>query len=304
MKRKSSGHRTAIFVATAASLAVLGLAFAVSGTAAAPVAWVDVSGTPLAAAPSAHAQRSCRAADLQISAGRAGAFQGAASQELILTNLAPDACALAGPLEGEAVLDGGGRRALTTTASAAHRLDLAAGQTARMLVGTPGICAGAGHPNVASNLQLAFDTGETAAVAGVWINVECGSPSTLLFAADALPLAPVAASQLTARLSAPASAFRGRTLVYTVTLTNPSGSAISLSSCPSYTEWLASSPSALVKRTLRLNCAGAPSIAPGQSVAFEMRLWVPRTLAPGATKLGWNLEVPAGAAAGAGIDLS
>lgn len=304
MKRNNGGHRAAILVVTAASFAALVVGLAVTGSAAAPIPWVDVSGTPLTAAAPVHAQRACTAADLQIAAGRNGAFQGWVAQELLLTNSGAGACALAGPPSGAALLDAGGQRAFTATGSAAHRLDLAPGQTARMVVGTPGACTGAGHPVVASGLQLALPTGETAAVSGVWVNVECGSPRTILFSADAAPAAAtVPASGLRATLKAPSSAVRGATLTYVVVLSNPTASSIAFGSCPSYTEWLAGPGSAAVKRTLRLNCGAAPSLAPGQSVAFEMRLEVPSTMT-GLTKLSWNLEVPGGAAVGTAIGVS
>jgi len=305
MKRKSGGRRAAILAIGAAALTALVAAFVVTGSAAAPISWVDQAGAPLPAVAPIQAQRLCRAADLQIRVGRDGAFHGWAAQELVLTNTAGDACALAGPLAGAAVLDAGGERALAGSAgAAAHRLDLAPGQTARMLVGTPGACAGAGNPVVASSLRLAFDTGETAAVSGVWLNVECGAPRTVLFSADAIPAAAVPASGLRATLTAPSSVGRGRTLSYVVTLANPTANTITLGSCPSYTEWLGSGPSVGISRTLRLNCGAAPRLGPGQSVAFEMRLSVPQNSTLGPAKLSWHLEVPDGAGAGTTIGVS
>lgn len=302
--KRTSGQRALILAVTAASFAALVAGLAVTGAAAAPIPWVDVSGTPLAAAP-VHAQRACTAADLQIVAGRNGAFQGWAVQELLVTNRAPDACALAGPLTGAALLDAGGRRALTAAASAAHRLDLAPGQTARMLVGTPGVCAGAGHPAVASSLQVVLASGESSTVPGVWVNVECGSPRTILFRAGPAPAtATVPASRLRATLKAPSSAVRGAPFTYVVILSNPTAGPIALGACPSYTEWLGAAPSSVVRRTLRLNCGAAPSLAPGQSLAFEMRLDVPSTMTPGLTKLSWVLEVPEGAAVGTAVGVS
>jgi uncharacterized protein DUF4232 len=301
MNGKTIGHRVATFLLAAASLTALVVAFVATGSAAAPVAWVDQSGTPLAAA-AVHAQRACRAADLQIAAGRAGAFQGFATQELVLTNRASDACALAGPPSGSAILDAGGSRSLTAARSAAHRIDLAPGQTARALIGAPGACAGAGHPSVASSLSLELDTGETAAVSGVWVNVECGAPQTILFNAGAVPVQRVPASGLEATLSAPASTARGKTLSYVVILSNPTSTAISFGACPSYTESLGTART-LVSRTLRLNCGGAARLAPGQSLAFEMRLGVPQAMTAGTAKLGWHLEVPDGAAAGTAISV-
>jgi len=304
MNGNSISHRAATLALTAASLTVLLVAFVATGSAAAPIAWVDQSGTPQSAAAQVHAQRACRAADLQIAAGRAGAFRGMAAQELLLTNRAANACSLAGPPGGAAMLDAGGQRALTTAGTAAHRIDLAPGQVVRVLVGTAATCAGAGHPNVASSLHLALDTGETASVSGVWVNAECGSPQTILFDAGAAPAARVPASSLRAKLSAPASVGRGQTLSYVVVLSNPTASTITFGGCPSYTEWLGAGPSGGGSRTLLLNCGAAPSISPGQSVAFEMRITVPTTMATGTAKLSWHLEVPDGAGAGATVGIS
>ena len=76
MKRKSGGRRAAILAIGAAALTALVAAFVVTGSAAAPISWVDQAGAPLPAVAPIQAQRLCRAADLQIRVGRDGAFHG------------------------------------------------------------------------------------------------------------------------------------------------------------------------------------------------------------------------------------
>jgi hypothetical protein len=303
MNLNNIGHRAAILITATFSLTAIVLAFVVRSSAAAPVPWVDQSGSPLVTAQP-HAQRSCRTANLKIGIGRVGAFHGQATQELLLTNVATEACAFPGAPTGAALLDSGGQRILGSANWATNRLDLAPGQSARLVVGTPGACVGAGHPDVASTLRLALATGETASVSGVWVNVECGPPQTILFIADAMRATRLPASGLQATLSAPADAVRGQTLSYMVVLSNPTATRIALTDCPSYTESLGVAPATAVTRTLLLNCRAAPRLDPGHSLAFEMQLSVPQTMTPGVAKLSWHLAVPDGVAVGTTIVVS
>ena len=98
---------------------------------------------------------------------------------------------------------------------------------------------------------------------------------------------------LTATIEAPASIAAGQTLDYFVTLTNPTAEPISLSSqCPAYTESLATTaalPNVWVHPTYRLNCGPVPSMAPGQSTRFAMRLAVPANIETGSGTLFWEL---------------
>jgi len=264
------------------------------------IPWVDVPSIPQSLAASTQAARACGAADLEIVAGMAGAFHGQATQELALRNRAADACFLPGA--PQALLPNAGARGQVTSAAfATRRVDLAPGESATMLIGTPVGCA-AGQPVVASSLRLTLPNGEQVTVGGTRIDTECGSPAVIAFEpVDPAPAEPAAGpvSTLDVSLSAPRTVARGAVLSYRVTLANQSSTPVALSPCPSYTEVLGTGGAAAVQRTLLLNCGAAGSIAGGASLTFEMKLAVPASTPAGTTKVSWKLEVPGGPVVGA-----
>jgi hypothetical protein len=83
----------------------------------------------------------------------------------------------------------------------------------------------------------------------------------------------------------------GRDLIYSVTLTNVSGHAITLDSCPGYSESLTRIAS--LERH-RLNCGPARTFGAGQSRTFAMRLLLPATAAADVTTtlLSWVIDLP------------
>jgi hypothetical protein len=82
---------------------------------------------------------------------------------------------------------------------------------------------------------------------------------------------------LRARLELTGSATPGQPFHYVVVLTNPTGSAITLTPCPTYQEHLNTNGGPVVEEHV-LNCAGVGAIAPGQSVRFAMVIEVPASL--------------------------
>jgi hypothetical protein len=124
-----------------------------------------------------------------------------------------------------------------------------------------------------------------------------------------LPILTASPASLAARMHVPSVAIAGEVLLYVVTLMNLTTEFVSLDPCPSYLEWLGGHPlptpspppnwpsqkpwvataqyAGLVKAAHRLNCDGITSIAPGRSIAFEMRLTVP-TDAIGGDTLRWS----------------
>jgi hypothetical protein len=132
---------------------------------------------------------------------------------------------------------------------------------------------------------------------GVHIDTLCGRATVMRFdpvhnenSAKAKAAAGSQLGQLTGSLSAPDEASRGGTLRYTVTLSNPTGSPVSLASCPAYTESLYAGGKA-VDNTLRLDCGAAGmQIAANSSVSFAMQVQVPTGLAAGNAKLSWKLQ--------------
>jgi hypothetical protein len=91
-------------------------------------------------------------------------------------------------------------------------------------------------------------------------------------------------------ITSPKHAKPGATFTYVVTLSNPTDSAISLGHCPGYVEWMGSGDLELAKESLALDCATVRSIAPGQSVRYQMRMAIAGDATPGVLELTWSLE--------------
>jgi hypothetical protein len=275
---------------------------AVRGTTVIP--WVNVPSTPESLASSAHAARQCTAADLEIVVGRAGAFHGQATQELNLRDRGTEACFLAGAPQARLPI-AGGRAQVGDGGFGAQRVDLAPGQSATLLIGTPAICPGVGQPKIASSVQLTLPDGESVIAGGTWVDTACGAAAVIAFDALAPPTAaPGPLSAVNGVVAAPPAAARGSVLAYRVTLRNPSPSSIALAPCPAYTETLGDGGATTVQHTLLLNCRAAGSIAANAGLTYQMKLAVPASVPTGLTKLSWKLEVPGGLALGAVISVT
>ena len=256
------------------------------------------------AAQAAPGVRACAAADVKVTAGQAGAWRGQATQEIRIANTGLEACHLPGfptvqlqPTNEAPQTVGASEQAPELQST---RLELAPGEEIVVLLGTPGTCEAANRPErkVSKRLQLALPGGGVKTVDGVHIDTLCGRATVMRFErvqseANARAVAMKvggAVSQLTGSISAPDEASRGGLLRYTVTLSNPTASPVSLSACPSYTQsvWADGKSS---DTTLRLNCAAAGGQIPANgSVSFDMQLAVPAELAAGNGKLSWKLE--------------
>jgi hypothetical protein len=268
------------------------------------IPWVDVPGTPQSPAGSTTAARQCAAADLDIVAGRAGAFRGQATQELDVRDRAADACFLAGVPQGQ-VPNAGARSRLSSGEFAAQRVDLVPGSSAIVLIGTPTACAASGQPIVGSSVQLTLPNGDAVTVSGTRIDTECGAPAVVAFESASLPdAAPGPLGTLIVSIAAPPTVARGTVLTYRVTVRNPSATSTALSPCPSYSQVLGMGGGTPVQQTLLLNCPAAVSIATNAAVTYEMRLSVPASTPTGPTKLSWRLEVPGGPLAGAEVSVT
>ena len=234
-----------------------------------------------------------------------------ATQEIRLTNAGADACFLPGfpsaqlQPQGEAPQTVGASDAAPQLAN--ERIDLAPGEEAVMLIGTPGVCEAANGPTrkVSRRLQLALPGGGVKALDGVYVDTLCGRATVAHFhrvqgeaagqAANAAASAAPGLAQLTGALSAPDEVAHGGVLGYTVTLTNPTSAPVSLAACPSYTQSLYADGKA-VDSTLRLNCAGAGAKIPANSsISFSMQAQVPADMAAGSVKLSWKLQDGPGA---------
>jgi hypothetical protein len=126
-----------------------------------------------------------------------------------------------------------------------------------------------------------------------------GSPSRLsrgpFIAAESQP-PPDPLSTLGVTVAVPDSIVAGQRLHYTVTLTNPTDTPLSLRECPSYEESVSVDSGGTASERHLLNCPPVGAIGPGQQVDFEMVLNIPATLRPGDGVLVWVLllEGPTG----------
>lgn len=298
-----SGRQT---VLSALSVLGFGMLFVSAAQAAPSVPFLNHPAAERAAAiqATAHGAFPCAAADLRVVAGPAGAYRGQATQEIRLTNIGADACHLVG-FPGTQLQPAGAAPQTVGASDAAPqlanaRVDLAPGEEAVMLLGTPGSCEAANKPqrNAARRVQLALPGGGVKVLDGVYIDTLCGRATVMHFhpvqnEAAANAKAAAAASplnQLAGTVSVPDEATRGGTLRYTVTLSNRSASPVSLASCPAYTQSLYADGKAAAS-TLLLNCAGAGAQIPANSsVSFEMQAQVPADLPAGSVKLSWQLQ--------------
>jgi hypothetical protein len=267
------------------------------------IPWLNQPAAEKAAAVQAHAKGAfpCGARDLKIAAGAAGAWRGQATQEVRITNTGTEACYLTGFPSAQLQPAGEAPQAVgasdTAPQLANERIDLAPGDEAALLLGTPGSCAAAAKPqrNASRRMQLALPGGGVKVLDGVYIDTLCGRATVLQFRlletdspAAARSAAPV--NQLAGSLNVPDEATRGATLHYTVTLSNPTANPVSLASCPAYTQSLYADGKSAAS-TLLLNCAAAGASIPAQSsVSFEMQALLPPDLTAGSVKLSWKLQ--------------
>jgi hypothetical protein len=121
------------------------------------------------------------------------------------------------------------------------------------------------------------------------LDVQCGLfTGGLGVAVPPPPETPDKRNALQPTIDAPATVIPGQTLVYVLTLTNPTGSAISLHHCPGYAE-SAQAGLVVARSTFGLACPDSGSIAPGTAVRFEMRLPIPAGAPNGRVLLAWRL---------------
>jgi hypothetical protein len=308
MKTRSQGQSGRNAVSAAMAIVLFPLSAAVAHSAP-TVPWLNQAASiPAVATMSAHAvaTRACAAGDVRVAAGAAGAWRGMATQEIRITNNGSEACFLPGFPSAQLQPSVDAPQTVGASDSApqlaGERIDLAPGEDAVMLIGTPGVCEaanGAGR-KVAKRLQLALPGGGVKVLDGVHVDTLCGRATVTHFhrvQADGAGRATTAGSpsgaslaQLTGTLNAPDTAARGGVLGYTVTLTNPTAAPVSLAACPAYTQSLYADGKA-VDATLRLNCAGAGAQIPANaSVSFAMQAQVPADMAGASLKLSWKLQ--------------
>jgi hypothetical protein len=262
------------------------------------VPWVDhpVEGAQLAQSATSP---TCTIAALDLPRDEqqwGGAWNGAVSGYFMVENAGHTTCELPAPSRVTATTPSGGRvRFDVGRLSTASPVVLDPGERLQAQVSSP---YGCGKDLVeSSSFALSFPSG-TLEVPGARMAVQCGGTlvdfsSRGTAGSDAVATGATPVSHLRARLSqVPATVAPGGPVTYTVTLTNPTAKAISLSPCPSYQEGIKGQPSAV--HTYQLNCGAARRIGPHASVRFAMQLALPSTLTSGPAVVDWKLQLPSG----------
>ena len=186
--RRSHGGAPAVIATLLTAAAIIALGWSAHPApalgAATGVTSKASSGTA-GAQPAAPAPRVCSPADLTIGVGATGAYQGHATQELTLTNRGGGACFLPGAPSTTLLFDDGSQQPTALGQFATSRVDLAPGQSAVVLVGAPGTCAGAdpSRSRVARRVALGLPGGSSIQAQGVNLDVQCGQSSVLVVAA-------------------------------------------------------------------------------------------------------------------------
>jgi hypothetical protein len=174
--------------------------------------------------------------------------------------------------------------------------NIATGEAAALNISGADACPAAlsGRHPVYAMLRIGLPGGGGVDAAAHGFDTVCGvSVSQFGVPADAEPAVDPPLSPLTAQITAPTTAAAGQILIYTVTLTNPQSTDVSLSRCPAYDEFVGSgSNNTWVATVLHyyLNCDASPTIPAGASVTFAMRLSLPANQPEGMAKFGWDVQ--------------
>jgi hypothetical protein len=265
------------------------------------VPWVDQVATSAAPTPAPGPRTTyppCRASQLSGHVSTGGGAGGTFYQTLWLANSSPRPCALAGIPR----VIGSGPRAH----SYRFRPESGPGDN---LIGpgpaelAPGERAGAtlsswdGCPRLLRGRKAPIDkllvrlprAGKLAVRVRPADNAVCGfSVSRFGAPPPKTPSQRSPLNRLTVSMQVPSSVQAGKVLAFTVTLRNRADRPVSLTPCPSYTEYLIAPMHSAVHDEYYLNCAVAHRIPAHATVRFAMRITVPA--GSGSAKLGWQLH--------------
>ena len=301
------GQVRRLAVLAGAALLAAGCASAARpGLAAGAVPWVNRPAPAFTPSPQPSptaAYPACRAWQLTGRPGRGGPAAGTVFQEVRLTNYSGLPCTLSGGPSAVTGVRADG--SLVTLANVAHGdgWNLVGPGPANLRPGRSGwvtLAYADGCPALLSGRRADYKT-LLIAVGGGQVRVGFPAPLNLIcgllvsdFGAPAPP-PPGSTSPLNvlaAIVTMPATLTAGTTASYSVTLHNTSGKRVTLSPCPSYTQYLAiaagNAQTVAVQQHFYLNCAAARQVAAHRSVTFAMRIAVPA--ASGRAKYDWRLQ--------------
>lgn len=255
----------------------------------------------------------CHANELRISQGRGGAAAGTLYERLVLTNIGVRTCLLRGYPTISALGPDGIRRALRPhregfTFFSLVPTNLPSGGHSFIGFATSDVCDNGTKPaTIYRQLSVGIANGETVhAGAGVRITEVCGLYlSSFGVPARYTPLAPAPGTPATAtvRVQMPASVRAGTVLHYTITLSNPTKTPITLRPCPGYSEGVYAS-GLVVRRSFALNCDAVHAIGTHEHARYAMELTVPSHAPAGVAKFSWSLNDPNGPFVGRIIRIS
>lgn len=275
------------------------------------VAWVDRPVAPFVeptAVPLPTDARPCQPSDLTIRVGAFGAGLGNLNLPVDFLNRSDSSCVLIGEPTLDGVRANGSLVPLHVTSGSyfgdpGPPSNFGPGQVAALNIsGVSGCSARTFYPTFDLGLpgggSVDFPTDNFPVGCGVWVS-QFGVP------ADAVPATDTPLSALTAKITAPSTAKAGTTLTYSVTLSNTTGAAYSLSPCPAYTEFVGTGSTTWVATVLNyeLNCDATPAIPARGSVTFQMRLALPADQPAGSGKFGWDLQGDSGPWANAQLEI-
>ena len=269
------------------------------------VAWVDQaapapwSPKPIQPPPPSMNAPRCLASQLSVGKSNGNGATGMMFTTIPLRNSSSEPCLLIGRPTRVAAQKPGEPDVVATVGlnldSSGVGGDLAPGKSGYLTVESDRDCdARYATPNTFatnnySSLAITLPSGTTLTTP-VSLDVECGLKTGGLGVEQPEPTEPVdPRSDLQPTIDAPDTVTAGQALTYVVTLTNPTGTTISLSHCPGYVEWMGTDSAGAAKESLGLNCSTVDEIVAGASVRYEMRLGVPPDAA-GPMTLRWMLE--------------
>src|SRR5439155_20782267 len=242
-----------------------------SSPTAAVVPWVNRP-LPLYVTPSEQLIRypasapACRSGQLRVRQGRGGVGLGNRLERIVFINTGPGRCLLRGYPTITGVTSSGNRRTLRPIRGSGGgtyfgRLvpaDMAPGGQTFLDFATSAGCDGGRRPGTTyRRLVFGLPTGGSVRGGQVAITTVCGlSMSEFGLPERYAPFprpTPGTAGKLTVRAQLPATVRAGSVLRYTITLVNPTTTAVALRPCPGYTQGLYAH-GLVVRRSFALNC--------------------------------------------------
>jgi hypothetical protein len=273
------------------------------------VAWVDQpapkmwSPTPVQPPPPSMDAPRCLADQLKVARIEGNGAGGLTFHIIVLRNISEAPCLLVGPPAAVTARSPGKPDVVATQGlhldSSGVGGDLPPGELGYLTIETDRDCparyatANSFPTDNYSSLSVRLPSGTTLDTP-LALDVECGLKAGGLGVDQPPATEPVdPRTDLRPTIASPDSVRAGQTLTYVVTLTNPTGSTISLSHCPGYVEWMGTDAAGVAKESLGLNCSTIEEIAAGASVRYEMRIAVPADAHPGPLTLRWMLQAAA-----------